>query len=254
MKPGHRERSCRVFCHDQNASWQVSEKPRPGSSVNHADNMKILGVVFLGLLATSEVRAEGKDSQADREEYPGAEASIMEDIDIIDFMKERGWNVEGLTKVEIGGMTAFQRAGKYVGYCVVESEMRQVPPEKIELPGVTRIEFGNLFNRSNKPVFVISDPKELELWVAACRNHSRAPRYSIRFVSLSTESGFKDASVETSFSIGHSPSVGLYFYRGDDEVLYFPAKSLGSHSNENRSSNPSRNRLLESMISARLPK
>jgi hypothetical protein len=217
--------------------------------------MKVLSVVFLGLLALTEVRAEPEKAQSEREEYPGAEASIMEDIDIFDFMKERGWSVEGLTKVEIGGMIAFQRDGKYVGYCVVESEMRPLPPEseKFDFSGVTRIVFGNQFGGS-KPDFVIEDPKELELWVAACRNHTRVPSYSIRFVSLSKESGFKDGSVETSYGIGHSPSLGLYFYRGKEQVGYFPAKNLGRHSDENRSSNPSYNRVLESMISARLPK
>jgi len=235
---------------------QAQESPGPDGPINRDDDMKVPSVVFLGLLAMSEVRAEPEKAQSDRAEYPGAEASIMEDIDIFDFMKERGWSVDGLTKVEIGGMVAFQRDGKYVGYCVVESEMRPLPPEseKFDLSGITRIEFGHPGLLPNKAIFVVSDPKELELWVAACRNHTRVPRYSFRFVSLSKDSGFKDESVETTFAIGHSPTMGLYFYRGEDEVLYFPAKSLGRHSDENRSSNPSYNRVLESMISARLPK
>jgi hypothetical protein len=239
----------------QNGFEQEEESSCRDHSKSHPANMKILGVLFLGLLAMSEVKADHEDAGSDKKQSSEPKAVIMEDIEIIDFMKKQGWNVDALTKVEIGGMIAFQRAGQYVGYCVAESELRQMPPEKIELSGITRIVFGDQFNNPKKPAFVITDPEELKLWVAACSRHTRRQHYSIRFVSLSEDSGFKDASIEVPFSIAHSPSLGLYFYRGDTEVFYCSAQSLGRQSrDENLSPNPSLNPVLESMISARLSK
>jgi hypothetical protein len=217
--------------------------------------MKTLGALILSILAMFEVRADHENQNSDQKQSPDAEVLMMEDLEIMDFMTKQSWSVDGLTKVEIGNMIAFQRSGLYVGYCVPESELRPMQFEETKFSGITRIVYGNQFTSPDKPAFAIVDPEELKLWVAACCRHSKRSHRSIRFVSLSEDSGFKDASIDVPFSIAHSPSVGLYFYRGDDEVFYFPAKDLGRLSRETTSSEePSLNPLLESMISARLSK
>ncbi len=166
-------------------------------------------------------------------------------------MKDLGWSLEGLTTTELGSMTVFQRKEKVVGYCVVESDWKPIPPEERPLSGVTKIEFGDPTVPPDGYIwFAIEDPAEISLWVAAYRNNSRSSLKMLRFVRLAADAGFQNATIKINYVTGHGCHQGLYFYNGDKKILV-----IESHWDEaSKAGKPSSNEVLQSLVLDRIRK
>lgn len=182
---------------------------------------------------------------------PSMDEDMTENIEfkdsrtLLDIMKNKGWSTEGLTTRELGSMTVFQRDGHPVGYCVVESQWKPISPETLPLSDVTRIEYGDPSGPPDGSIwFTIDDPTEIQLWVAAYRNHSRSSHKIVRFVSLTADAGFENASEEVTYGTGHGCHLGLYFYNGDKLIL-----TAGGHWDEaSKPGKPSSNQVLQSLV------
>jgi len=164
---------------------------------------------------------------------------------IFDIMKDKRWSTEGLTTRELGTMTVFQRNDHLVGYCVVESEWRLIPPETLPLSDITKIEYGDpAMPPEGSMWFTIEDPTEISLWVAAYRNHSRSSHKIVRFFALTADAGFQNANVEIHYGISHGDHRGLYFYNGAKKVLV-----LGNHWDEaSEAGKQSPNEVLQALV------
>lgn len=81
------------------------------------------------------------------------EAGILGRLDVLELMKSQGWDVTGVTKSDLGGMIALQKGGKYMGYCVVESGEQSIPAAKMDLSGITKIQFEDPLLPNGKPYF-----------------------------------------------------------------------------------------------------
>ena len=138
-------------------------------------------------------------------------------LDVLQIMKEKGLATEGLTTLELGPMTVFQRNGRFVGYCVVESNWAPIPPEKLPLSDITKITYGDPDVPDIR--FTIEDPKEIPLWVAAYRNHWVSSSKNLRIVPLGPDAGFQNTTIKVgSVAHGHGCHTGLYFYNGDKVI------------------------------------
>lgn len=200
--------------------------------------------LLIGALAMADPSMN--DSMTENIEY-------KKSLDIVRMMKERGWSTDGLATMELGAMTVLQRDGNYVGYCVIESEQRPRSPEEYPLSGVTKIQYGDPYIPSDKRMwFTVDNPKEIALWVAACRNHARSTHKILRFIALTADAGFENSSIDLGVQgYGHGCHMGLYFYNADNEEVL----ALGGHLDEaSKPGQPSSNEVLQALVWDRIQK
>lgn len=174
--------------------------------------------------------------------------SLRKSMEVLGIWKE-DMTLEPLSKS--GYFAAIKRRDKIVGYYYEEYCWEPKDLSKVDLAGVTEIQYDQNFLEGEKPAIVVSDSDEIQLWVGAYKNHTEHQRGWMNFVPLSDQAGFKHLREEFDYGGVFMNGAGISFRRnGEKEPIFVK----GNFSEQPHMDIRSRNEVLHLLVKARYPK